>query len=271
MKNNQSEIIIGAEGTEYGNWMSMPVIKMAGGITAVFVLAFLLTLFFLKNTVVEIILGIAAVLLLLFVGYLVRVRKAFSFTGGKVMDRIQQNLVEHLDFTGEGTVLDVGCGSAPLSIRCARTFPKAEITGIDYWGKMWDYSKNLCEENARKEGVAGQCTFEQGDAAHLQFADETFDAVVSNFVYHEVVGEADKKKLILESLRVLKKSGVFSIQDFFDREKMFGKPEDMAAFLKQHGISEVHYEGNLDAKEWIPNYCLSPIVVKDIGAFWGRK
>ena len=52
---------------------------------------------------------------------------------------------------------------------------------------------------------------------------------------------------------------------------MFGKPEEMTAFLKENGISEVHYEGKLDEKDWSPNYCISPIVIKDIGGFWGVK
>ena len=270
MKQN-SEISIGAKGTEYGNWMSMPVIRMFSIITAVFALAFVLVAVLWGNPVCNIILAALTIIMVLFTAWLLRVRKAFSFTGGKVMDRIQQNLASYLNWDGKGTLLDVGCGSGALSIRCAKMFPEAKITGIDYWGPMWDYSRAVCEKNAQLEGVSAQCTFVQGDATKLDFADETFDAVVSNFVYHEVTAESDKKKLILESLRVLKKGGCFAIQDFFDREKMFGTPEEMTAFLKENGISEVHYEGKLDEKEWIPNYCISPIVIKDIGGFWGVK
>ncbi len=38
------------------------------------------------------------------------------------MDKIQQNLMEHLTFDGNGKVLDVGCGSGALSIRVAKTY-----------------------------------------------------------------------------------------------------------------------------------------------------
>ena len=46
----------------------------------------------------------------------------------------------------------------------------------------------------------------------LDFPDESFDAVTSNYVYHNITGE-DKQPLLLETLRVLKKGGVFAIHD----------------------------------------------------------
>ena len=48
--------------------------------------------------------------------------------------------------------------------------------------------------------------FEEGNALFLPFADESFDAVSSNYVYHNISGH-DKQKLLLETLRVLKKGG----------------------------------------------------------------
>lgn len=62
----------------------------------------------------------------------------------------------------------------------------------------------MCEKNADREGVGSRCTFQHGDANRLDFPDESFDAVVSNYVYHNIIG-ADKQKLLLETLRVLKK------------------------------------------------------------------
>lgn len=31
-------------------------------------------------------------------------------------------------------LVDIGCGAAALTVRCAKTFPKAQITAMDYWG-----------------------------------------------------------------------------------------------------------------------------------------
>ena len=83
---------------------------------------------------------------------------------------------------------------------------------MDYWGAVYNYSKALCEKNAASEGVASHCVFQHGDAKHLDFPDESFDVVISNYVYHNVMG-ADMQKLLLESLRVLKKGGVFALND----------------------------------------------------------
>lgn len=95
--------------------------------------------------------------------------------------------------------------SGALTIRSALTWPKAKVIGVDYWGAVYNYSKALCEKNAAREGVASRCVFQHGDAKQLDFPDESFDVVISNYVYHNVMG-ADMQKLLLESLRVLKKA-----------------------------------------------------------------
>ncbi len=84
----------------------------------------------------------------------------------------------------------------------------------------------LCERNARAEGVKNT-SFRQGDATRLEFPDETFDAVVSNYVYHNIPG--DRQALLLESLRLLKKGGVFAIHDIFSASR-YG---DMQGFVKK--------------------------------------
>ena len=46
-------------------------------------------------------------------------------------------------------------------------------------------------------------SFQRGNAVKLDFPDERFDAVISNYVYHNIAGK-DKQQLLLETLRVLK-------------------------------------------------------------------
>ena len=65
----------------------------------------------------------------------------------------------------------------------------------------------MCGKNVASEGVADRCRFLHGDANRLAFPDESFNAVVSNYVCHNITG-ADKRALLLETLRVLKKGGV---------------------------------------------------------------
>lgn len=267
----QSEITIGATGTEYGNWMSMPVIKMAYTLTAVFGVVFILIAVLWGNLIASILTGIIFLAVLCFTLYLQKVRNIFSFKKGKLMDKIQQNLVEYLSFDGNGKVLDVGCGSGALSIRVAKTFENVTIQGVDYYGTMWDYSESMCKKNAELEGVENRCFFQHGDAKKLDFENDSFDAVVSNFVYHEVLGVSDKTELLIESLRVLKKGGSFAIQDYFDREAMFGDVNKIIEILKANGISEVYYQGNVDGEEWMPQAVLKSFIIKDIAILYGKK
>ena len=95
----------------------------------------------------------------------------------------------------------------------------------------------MCEKNAASEGVGSQCTFQRGDANRLDFPDESFDAVVSNYVYHNIMG-ADKQALLLESLRVLKKGGVFALNDEM-KPRMYGDMEAFAQKLRDIGYQEV--------------------------------
>ena len=100
---------------------------------------------------------------------------------------------------------------------------------------MYNYSKSVCEQNAASEGVGGRCTFVHGDANKLDFPDERFDAVISNYVYHNIMG-ADKQALLLESLRVLKKGGVFLLHDNM-KPQLYGDMDAFAEKLRAMGFA----------------------------------
>ena len=156
----------------------------------------------------------------------------FYIIGG-IMEQVHRVVLSHLDYDGQEKILEVGCGSGALIIRAALTWSKAKVIGIDYWGAVYTYSKALCEKNAVSEGVASRCVFQHGDAKQLDFPDESFDVVISNYVYHNVMG-ADMQKLLLESLRVLKKVGVFALNDDM-KQKMYGDMEGFAQKLRDMG------------------------------------
>ena len=110
------------------------------------------------------------------------------------------------------------------------------MVGIDRWGAEYaSFSKRLCEDNARAEGVESRTSFAQGDALKLDFPDETFDAVTSNYVYHNIPNR-DRQAILLETLRVLKKGGTFALHDIFSKAK-YG---DMLSFVKK--LKEMGYE-----------------------------
>ena len=192
---------------------------------------------FLRTPVPAVLCGVLSGFLLGLWLYMFRCRALFDFRRGGLMGTIHQYLLAHLPWDGKGTLLDIGCGSGALTIRCAKAYPQAALTGVDYWGTEWSYAKEQCERNAVAEGVSGRITFQKGDAAHLDFPDGSFDAVVSNYVYHNVMG-ADKQALLLETLRVLKKGGVFALNDDM-KPRMYGDMEEFARELRDMGYEDV--------------------------------
>ena len=122
-----------------------------------------------------------------------------------------------------------------LTIACAKRNPQGKMVGIDRWGKEYaSFSLPLCEKNAAAAGVKN-ASFRRGNAVKLDFPDESFDAVTSNYVYHNITG-ADKQALLLETLRVLKKGGTYAIHDLMSP----GRYDDMQAFVQK--LRDMGYE-----------------------------
>ena len=61
--------------------------------------------------------------------------------------------------------------------------------------------------------------------------------MVSNYVYHNITS-ADKRALLMETLRVLKKGGVFALNDEM-KPRMYGDMEEFAQELRDMGYQEV--------------------------------
>ncbi len=164
--------------------------------------------------------------------------RAFSYDGKRQMSRqIIDGVAAYVSLPEGGVGLDVGCGSGALTIACAKRNPQARFIGIDRWGKEYaSYNKPLCEANARAEGVSG-VEFRQGNAIRLDFPDESFDAVMSNYVYHNIPGR-DRQALLLETLRVLKKGGCFAIHDIFSKAK-YGDMQSFVDLLRRMGYEKV--------------------------------
>ena len=233
----QENIHLGRHGEDYGNWMSNPVFYMAGGLLAITAVLAVLSFTVFHITVLDMIFTGAAVVLLALLLWITWIRRQYAFDGGGMMEKVHQILLSHLDYDGKGNLLEVGCGSGALSIRAALTWQESAVTGIDYWGTVYHYSQSLCEKNAASEGVGSRCMFRRGDACKLDFPDGSFDAVVSNYVYHNITG-VDKQGLLLETLRVLKKGGVFAINDEM-KPRMYGDMEVFAQRLRDMGYQEV--------------------------------
>ena len=67
---------------------------------------------------------------------------------------------------------------------------------------------------------------------------KTSAASISNYVYHNITNAPDKHALLKESLRVLKKGGVFALHDDM-KPRMYGDMNAFAKELKDAGFSDV--------------------------------
>ena len=226
---------------DYKNWMPKGMVLSAVIASAVFLLLFVvfgltgIVSGTLKTVLFTVFLILTVVCLCVSV-WMIMMYRAFDYNGKRKMSRqIIEGVAEYVKLPDGGKGLDVGCGSGALTIACAKRNPKASFIGIDRWGKEYaSFSKPLCERNAQAEGVKN-VTFKRGDACGLDFPDGTFDAVTSNYVYHNIPA-ADRQALLLETLRVLKKGGTFAIHDIFSKSK-YG---DMQAFVKK--LKDMGYE-----------------------------
>ena len=199
----------------------------------------------------------AAVILWL---YMLRCRVLFDFNRGGLMGQVRR---------WRRTI--VWDGRAPcwtalrITIRCAKRFPNASLVGVDYWGAAWSYAKEQCQQNAAAEGVSHRVRFQKGDAAHLAFPDETFEAAVSNFVFHEVRTQPDKREVVREALRVVKKGGCFAFQDLFEKESLYGDMTDFLSQLQLAGAGSLH--PHVERQGFIPLMCPGPVDALPTWAF----
>ena len=257
--------------TDYGNWIPRKLMNALWGIFLGVLLLLIVNALFWRNAGAALLLGALSGLSLVAAVYMQYCRKTIDLRGGGLAGKFYDDLLDHLAWQGQGRLLDIGCGSGALSIRCARRFPGAQVIGVDYWSGVWDYSQKQCEENARLEGCDGRIDFRHGDASRLEFADESFDAVVSCFVFHEVktISGRSKRPVVEEALRVLKKGGSFAFVDLFGRSALYGDMEELVQQMKDSGLREVGYVSRAGAS-FVPALA-RPVMTAGVGLLYGVK
>jgi SAM-dependent methyltransferase len=245
---------------DYGNWVSKGLILYPGMLAVAFLALSFFSYYFL----------VIALPVLIITAYFSYAYFEFSPAGGDIQARIREFVLERLEWNGKGTALDIGCGNGALAVRLAKRHPDAGVTGIDYWEGKWDYSRASCERNAGIEGVADRVKFQKASAASLPFADGTFEAAISNFVFHEVKDARNKRDVVREALRTVKKGGYYAFQDLFPSKKRYGDINSLLEEIKSWGIDDVKYVNTSNA-HFIPAPLKLPFMVGSIGIIYGRK
>jgi SAM-dependent methyltransferase len=255
-----------AQAVNFGNWIRKRI-----------VLAFLLTSLILVGVsavipipLIRVVLWMVAGVTLAIFAYLTYIYYQLSDHGGGVQRRLWTFVIDHLQWDHRGLVLDIGTGNGPLAILLATKYPDAQVTGIDYWGKAWEYSQQMCVQNAVATGVAQRTHFLKASASDLPFEEGAFDAAISHFVFHEVTDTPDKRAVIREALRVIRKGGAFAFQDMFLDRKLYGDIGALLATIQSWGIEEVQFVeiGRMLHLPWLLRH---PRVLGKAALIYGRK
>ena len=118
-------------------------------------------------------------------------------------------------------ILDVASGSGSASRFIAKTFPLAELT-------LYDLSYPYLKVAKKRLRDVKRVNFIQGKAEDIPFQDESFDIVLSVFLFHEIPKKV-RQEVIKEKLRVLKPGGLFILLDSIQ----LGDDKPLDAALKQ--------------------------------------
>jgi SAM-dependent methyltransferase len=194
----------------------------------------------------------------------------FSQKGGRVQEKVYNLIIQSLGEEVKGRILDIGSGNGVLAVKLAQQHHEVTVVGIDYWGKDWEYSKEVCDKNAQIAKVESRVHFQKGDAAVLDFASDSFDGAISNLTFHEVESVADKRAVVREALRVVKPGGTFAFVDYFYVEKYYGKAAEFESYLRTLKLLQFEYKPLRDMLP-LPVLLRHPKILGKVGIIYGRK
>jgi ubiquinone/menaquinone biosynthesis C-methylase UbiE len=143
-------------------------------------------------------------------------------------------LLRSIILEGQERVLDVGCGRGLILTRAAKHLTTRRAVGVDIW-RGQDQSGNSPQatlENARAEVVADRVEVITADVRRLPFEDGSFDAVLASLAIHNIPGKDERRRALLEIVRVLRPGGRVGILDF-------QRTRELAEALRESGMSDV--------------------------------
>lgn len=135
-------------------------------------------------------------------------------------------LVEGLELQGK-RVLDIGCGLGKPTCILAEKYG-AYVVGTDLESHLIDRSK----QRAIELGLTKQTDFRVVEPGPLNFADDSFDVIVSSGAFTQI---DDKLSMYKECLRVLKPGGVLSCYDWMKSEGEYS--QEMLYWFEVEGLT----------------------------------
>jgi ubiquinone/menaquinone biosynthesis C-methylase UbiE len=145
--------------------------------------------------------------------------------------QLYHHVATQVDLRGKN-VLEVSCGHGGGASYLTRTLQPSRYTGLD----LNAAGIRFCQKRHRADGLG----FVAGDAGHLPFADNTFDAVINVEASHCY---PSFPRFLAEIARVLRPGGYFLYADFRFSDGFAGWEQALAAApLKRLHSREINAE-----------------------------
>ena len=111
----------------------------------------------------------------------------------------------NLRFGDDYKILDIGCGNGCLAEEIEKILPN-KIIGIDFSEELLGVAKNRNLKNV---------TFQQGNALQLEFADNSFEIILTERCLINLESWENQKKALEEIKRILRPNGIFILTEAF--------------------------------------------------------
>ena len=165
------------------------------------------------------------------------VKKYLNFYSNKFGREVLEKELEFVESKLKDckNVLSIGCGPALLEARLHKLYPEMNITGLDN-------SKEMIVQASKAIHL------EYGDAQHLRFDDNSFDAIlyVTSLEFIK-----DYKKAIEEAQRVLKSKGKILILMLNPKSSYFREEyKDRNSYIRKN----IRHRNIMEIKEVISRY-----------------
>jgi O-methyltransferase/aklanonic acid methyltransferase len=132
---------------------------------------------------------------------------SYDRVGPSIFARFGERLVEHMPLAPGARVLDIATGKGAVLLPAARRVgPEGHVIGIDLSGAILHETERI----ARAEGLTN-VELRKMDAEHLEFPDQSFDAVTCAFA---IFFFPNADAALREMYRVCKPGGCLAISNF---------------------------------------------------------
>ena len=123
-------------------------------------------------------------------------------------------LIAQADIQPNYKILDLGCGTATLTIAIKVACPDVDVVGLDGDSRILE----IAERKSAEAGV--KISLDQGYSYALPYDGSSFHRVVSSLFFHHLTAE-NKRRTLTEIERILKPGGELHIADWGKAQNIF--------------------------------------------------